>query len=162
MSTETEIVNPTNWTAIVGIVGIVGTLIGTIIGYFGSLKMQKRQLQHSEKLLSQQQQHIDNTRFQEQRLETYSKFLQCTLHFISYSGQGLQTNEMGKEHNELSQQVILMCTSPVQKKLSLLLSITNILDNQEKGKDEQKAIRQDCYAKMRDLITAMKEELKIR
>lgn len=56
----------------VGITGIVGTLLGTVVGAFVTWKIQKRQLEHE-----------DRTRFHERRIATYAEFNVATLDVAS-------------------------------------------------------------------------------
>ena len=57
----------------VGVVGILGTLGGVVVGAITTYKIQERQLNH-----------LDETRFHEQRLTAYQNFSASTIQSVSH------------------------------------------------------------------------------
>jgi hypothetical protein len=71
-----------DWT---GIAGIIGTLGGVCVGAFGAWKIQQQQLEHA-----------DDTRFQEQRMEAYTDYIE----YISRMSVSLKMEEWDNESME--------------------------------------------------------------
>lgn len=59
---------------IIGVLGILGTISGVIFGYVGALRAVEIQLEHQ-----------DRTRFQEQRLDAYTTFLERSTALVAMS-----------------------------------------------------------------------------
>lgn len=134
---------------IVGIVGIFGTLLGTSIGVLVTWKIQERRLAYESK-----------TRFHQQRLQVYSKFLYLSNKYFSefYSSNSISTTTR-YEFMITFEQMRLVAPDAV---VSATNEIHNILTQVGSGNVIDKKTTQTQFnSAVAKVIPLMREELSV-